>query len=219
METDKRYLLEGLFIVALAIAAAIAFMWLGKTGNRNDIIYRIAFTESVSGLTVGEPVKLHGVDVGAVKALSLDPDDARRVLVDVSLRRDAPIKTDTRAVLKMKGITGIMFVELSGGSPEAQRLVEATPAGRTPEIPADKSTLANLFDALPKIIEGFGDLQLKTSKVLGEVGSLTQGIKSATKDVGVITRNMKEASKDVKETTEAVKEDPSILIWKRKKKD
>ena len=219
MESDKRYLLEGLFIVALVAAALAFFMWLGKTGRSDDAIYRVVFTESVSGLKMGEPVKLNGVDVGAVKAMSLDPKDPRRVLVDLSVRKDAPIKKDARATLRMKGITGIMFVELTGGTPEAQRLVDATPAGQIPEIPADKSTLANLFDTLPKVLQGFGDLQSKTTQVLGEVGSITKGMKSATRDVGAITKNMKAASEDVKETTERVKEDPSILIWKKKKKE
>jgi phospholipid/cholesterol/gamma-HCH transport system substrate-binding protein len=219
METDKRYFLEGLFIVAIAAAAIAAFIWLGKTGQRDDVLYRIRFNESVSGLSVGEPVRLNGVNVGNVKSLSLDPEDARNVLVDVSLRRDAPIKTDTRATLRMKGFTGVMFVELSGGAPEEQKLVEATASGQTPLIPADKSTITNLTEALPKVLEGFADLQVKTSRVLGDVGVITHNMTKASKDVGAITKTMKDASVDVKQTTEAVKEDPSLLIWKRKKKE
>jgi phospholipid/cholesterol/gamma-HCH transport system substrate-binding protein len=219
MESDKRYFLEGLFILIAAAAMIVAFMWLGKTGHRDDVLYSIRFSESVSGLSIGEPVRLNGVDVGNVKAMSIDPQDARNVIVDVSLRKDAPIKTDTRATLRMKGFTGVMFVELSGGAPDEQRLVDATPAGQTPVIPSEKSTMTSLTEALPRVLEGFADLQLKTSRVLGDVGVLTHNMTKATKDVGVITRNMKDASVDVKETTEKVKEDPSLLIWKRKKKD
>src|ERR1700694_5765164 len=126
MEADKRYFLEGLFIIGLVLATALAFIWLSKTGHRDDVLYRIHFSESVSGLALGEPVKFHGVDVGTVKALALDPADARRVQVDVKLRKEAPVKTDTKASLKLKGITGVVFIELNGGGPNAQTLLAMT---------------------------------------------------------------------------------------------
>ena len=56
METDKRYFLEGLFIIVLALCAAFFFVWLAKTGHRDDVLYRIHFADSVSGLSVGDPV-------------------------------------------------------------------------------------------------------------------------------------------------------------------
>ena len=87
MEADKRYFLEGLFIIALAIAAALAFIWLSKSGQRDDVLYRIHFSESVSGLSLGDPVKFHGVDVGTVKAMAIDSKDPRLVEVDARMRR------------------------------------------------------------------------------------------------------------------------------------
>src|SRR6266852_1939117 len=106
MESDKRYFLEGLFIIVVSVAAALFAVWLTTTGHRDDILYRIHFTESVSGLTAGDPVKFHGVEVGNVKAMTIDPVDPRRVQVDVALRKETPVKTDTKATLKLKGITG-----------------------------------------------------------------------------------------------------------------
>src|SRR5438045_3003364 len=99
METDKRYFIEGLFILGFAIALAVFAVWLGSPGHRDDVVYRIHFADSVSGLTVGDPVKFHGVDVGTVKTMIVDPENPRRVRVDVRLRKDTPVKTDTRASL------------------------------------------------------------------------------------------------------------------------
>jgi len=203
MESDKHYLLEGIFVIVLALAAAATFVWLAKTGHRDDVLYRVAFNESVSGLKPGEPVKYNGVDVGVVRALSLDPHDARRVLVDITLSKLAPVKTDTRAQLKLKGITGLVFIELNGGSPEAQLLAQATPQGQVPEIPSEKSQLASVLDQLPKMFEQFSAIGAKTQSVL--------------KDVGAVAKNAKVASENVKSTTEEIKEDPSRLIWKKKK--
>ena len=177
METDRHYFFEGLFIIVLSLGAAFAFVWLSGTGHRDDVLYRIRFDESVSGLSVGDPVKFRGVDVGTVKAMSLDLQDPKLVEVDVALRKNAPIKTDTKASLKLKGITGVLFIELNGGSPSAQLLAAATPDGRVPEIPSEKSPLTTALEALPKAIDRFVALENNASKVLSDVGATTSEIK------------------------------------------
>lgn len=177
METDKRYFLEGLFIIGLSLAAALFFIWLANAGRRDDVIYRIHFAESVSGLTLGDPVKFRGVDVGTVKTMVIDLNDPRRVQVDVKLRKEAPIKTDTKASLKLKGITGVVFIELNGGAPNAQRLAAVTPDGAIPEIPSEKSSLTSLMDQLPKVVEKFSAIEDQTKKVVTDIGEVTDKIK------------------------------------------
>src|SRR6266576_3600090 len=153
METDRHYFIEGLFIIGFSFAAAFFFVWLQTTAHRDDVLYRIHFNESVSGLALGDPVKFRGVDVGTVKTMALDVADPRRVQVDVKLRKEAPVKTDTKASLKLKGITGVVFIELNGGSPSAKALAAVTPEGQVPEIVSEPSSLASLVDQLPKILE------------------------------------------------------------------
>jgi phospholipid/cholesterol/gamma-HCH transport system substrate-binding protein len=189
MESDKHYFIEGLFVIVLSVAAAFFFVWLGRTGNKDDVLYRIHFNESVSGLSLGDPVKYLGVDVGTVKAMSIDAADPQRVQVDVSLRKDAPVKTDTKAMLQIKGITGVNFIELSGGSADAQTLVAATPAGQIPEIPAQKGALTTMLEQLPKVIAKFSTIEDQTRKVVADVG----------------------------ETAAKVKENPSLLLRSRDK--
>src|SRR6266511_791600 len=178
METDKHYFVEGLFIIGIAVAAAFFSVWLVSSGHRDDVLYRIHFTESVSGLAIGDPVKFHGVDIGSVKTMTLDPADPRKVQVDVRLRKEAPVKTDTKASLKLKGITGVVFVELNGGAPNAQSLIAATPEGQVPEIPSEKSSLASVIDQLPKVIEKFSAIEDQTKKVMTDLGEVTGKIKN-----------------------------------------
>ena len=178
METDRRYFLEGLFIIGLSLAAALFFVWLANTGRRDDVIYRIHFAESVSGLALGDPVKYRGVDVGTVKAMMIDPEDPRRVQVDVRLRKETPVKTDTKASLKLKGITGVVFVELNGGSPNAESLVAATPKDTIPEIPSEKTGLALVIDQLPRVVEKFSAIEDQTKKVVTDLGDVTGKIKN-----------------------------------------
>src|SRR6185503_16714100 len=152
METDKHYFIVGLFIIGLSLFAALFSIWLTGAGHRDDVLYRIHFSESVSGLAVGDPVKFRGVDVGTVKTMVIDPGDPRLVQVEVKLRKETPVKTDTRASLNLKGITGVVFVELNGGSPNAKSLLEATPDDQIPEIPSEKTGLKAMLDELPKVV-------------------------------------------------------------------
>ena len=177
METDKHYFFEGLFIIVFAVAAAIFAVWLGSTGRHDDLVYRIHFNDSVSGLTVGDPVKFRGIDVGTVKSMSIDPDNSRLVRVDVRLRNGTPVKTDTRASLALKGITGVVFIELNGGDPAAKTLLAVTPEGSVPEIPSEKTGLKAMLDDLPKLVEKFSAIEDQVKKVATSVGSLTDKVK------------------------------------------
>ena len=177
METDKHYFFEGLFIIGLGIAAALFFVWLENSGHRGDVIYRIHFQESVSGLSPGDAVKFHGVDVGTVKTMQIDKADPRLVQVDVSLRMDTPVKTDTKATLSMKGITGVEMIELSGGGADSKDLLAVTPAGQVPEIPSEKSKLAQVLEELPLLVHKFSSIEDQAKKVVTDIGGVTNKIK------------------------------------------
>ena len=193
METDRRYFLEGLFIVGFLVAAAFFFLWLANTGKSDDVVYRIRFAESVSGLALGDAVKFHGVDVGTVKSMRLDPADARLVEVNVRLRKEAPVKTDTKATLALKGITGVVYVELNGGGADAKRLVDVTPQDQVPEIPSEKSRLTALLDQLPKVVDKFSALEDQARKVVTDVSGVTNKIKE---NPSLLLRPQKEKDKE-----------------------
>ena len=193
METDKRYFIAGLFIIVLAVGVALAFMWLAGSDRRDDVMYRIRFTESVSGLALGETVKYHGVDVGTVKSLALDPADPRVVEVSVSLRKDAPVKTDTKATLKLKGVTGGVFVELNAGNPKAQALLAATPAGEIPVIVSEKSSLTTAMDQLPRVVEKFSVIEDQAKGVLNDVSGFAAKVKE---NPSLLLRRPKEKDKE-----------------------
>lgn len=193
METDKHYFFEGLFIIVLSVFAAIFAVWLGSPGRHDDVIYRIHFPESVSGLAVGDSVKFRGIDVGTVKAMLIDPDNSRLVLVDVRLRKETPVKTDTRASLAMKGITGVVFVELNGGDPAAKTLLAVTPGGKIPEIPSEKTGLKAMLDELPKLVQKFSAIEDQVKKVVTSVGGLTDKV---TANPSLLLRRPEKASSD-----------------------
>jgi len=62
-----------------------------------------------------------------------------------------PIRTDTVATLRMQGLTGLVQVELSGGSPEAP-LLAARPPEKVPVIPTRPSLVSRLDTAVTTVL-------------------------------------------------------------------
>jgi len=195
METDRHYFFEGLFIIGFSIAAAFFAVWLGTPGRHDDVLYRIHFADSVSGLAVGDPVKFRGVDVGTVKSMNIDPDNPRLVRVDVRLRKETPVKTDTRATLALKGITGVVYIELNGGDPAAQTLLAVTPPDQVPEIPSEKTGIIAMLDELPKLVRKFIAIEDQVKKVVTNVGALTDKVKA---NPSLLLRRSEKESKDAR---------------------
>jgi hypothetical protein len=83
----------------------------------------------------------------------------------------------------------VVFIELNGGSANAQLLAEAAPAGQVPEIPSEKSNLTTFLDELPKLAQKFSALETKTGKVVDDVGEVAKKVKE---NPSVLLRRPKE---------------------------
>lgn len=123
--------------------------------------YYIAYKDvSVSGLQVGAQVKYHGLRVGRVETIRIDHEDVNRVIVEIKVDKNTPIKADTEASLILVGITGLKQVELFGGTREAPLLKPDgfIRAGTT------------FFDDISLSVE---EITTKLDRVLGNIDSLT----------------------------------------------
>jgi phospholipid/cholesterol/gamma-HCH transport system substrate-binding protein len=114
--------LGAFLVVSCAVLIVTAVVLAGLNIMKQGEYYKVVFSESVSGLEVGAQVKYSGVRVGQVADIRIDPERLGRVVVVLELRKGTPVKQDTKAVLSGMGITGIKFVELTGGSNKAARL-------------------------------------------------------------------------------------------------
>ncbi|MBX3468283.1 MAG: MCE family protein [Planctomycetes bacterium] len=107
----------------MALGAVVAVVG-GVRLRRHDRAYLVVFRESVSGLVVSGQVEYKGVPVGVVRAIRLREGAVGEVEVEVGIRPDVPIKTDTRAQLQAQGITGFQSLQLLGGTTAAPDLPE-----------------------------------------------------------------------------------------------
>jgi len=166
MEAKVNYTVVGLFVLALGAAFFGVFFWLygGGAQHRHYDKYLTYFDESVSGLSLNSTVRYRGVEVGRVIDIELAPDQSGRVRVQMKIDRTTPIKDDTLATLKMQGLTGLSFVELSGGTPTAKALVKK--AGEDyPVIKTKFSMLKKLDVSVTNLIENMA----QTSENLNEL--------------------------------------------------
>ena len=126
MDTKINFLKIGFFVIALVVSLLILVFWLGKYGFEKKKFdeYSIFFQESVSGLNIGSSIKYKGFDVGTVSEIKLNPNNSEEIQIDISIKKDTPIKEDNYAVLGNLGITGLKYIELKGGSNNS-KLLEA----------------------------------------------------------------------------------------------
>jgi phospholipid/cholesterol/gamma-HCH transport system substrate-binding protein len=151
MEARVNYTAVGLFIVVLGIALISFAFWLGKH-NQDDKEYRlysVYITESVSGLAPEAAVKFHGVDVGKVESIRINPLNSEEVELLLKIKKETPIKTDSSAILKFYGITGLAFIEIAGGSKTAPLLIGENDA--IPTIPTRPSLIQRLDESLSNV--------------------------------------------------------------------
>ena len=153
METKVNYAVVGAFVLVLGAALIAGVLWLASGGafQKQYDLYRAIEDESVAGLNLNAPVKYNGVEVGQVRAIRLDPDNPERVNLLFAIERGTPIKEDTVAVLNTQGLTGIAYVELSGGARDA--LLLRAPAGNDyPVIRTKPSLSARLENVLTTVL-------------------------------------------------------------------
>ncbi|TDK67642.1 MCE family protein [Sapientia aquatica] len=118
MESKVNYALVGAFVLVLSAILICVVLWLavGIRIKKHEQLYGAVIQESVAGLDVDAPVKYLGVDVGKVKKIFIDPHSPQQVQLVFAIEHGTLIKQDTVAVLKSQGLTGIAYVELSGGT-------------------------------------------------------------------------------------------------------
>ncbi len=165
MNSKTNYTLVGLFVMLSVALITFFVIWLLQpTEEEQEQLYRIEFSESVSGLNVDSPVKYRGVTVGKVKSIRISPKNIENIEVLISVRKNTPIKTDTVAKLKSQGITGLSYVDLSRGSKDAPWL--------KPKNRHDIPLIRSVPSFLVKIERTFGSASVNLATTLARLKTL-----------------------------------------------
>lgn len=107
----------GIFFIVGILCLAYLSIKLGKldiVGSQGTTIY--AIFSNVGGLKEGAEVQIAGVNIGRVKAITLDEYQAK---VKLQITTTVPIQDDAIASIKTKGLVGEKYIEITpGGSDE-----------------------------------------------------------------------------------------------------
>ncbi len=152
MTPKTKNIIVGIFVVVLSLGMIFFVTWMGSTAIQEESeIYIVYLDEAVSGLSPNAPVKYKGVNIGQVSVIQINPNNSNQVELQLRIRQGAPIKQDSTAVLTAQGITGLQYIEITGGSQDMPML-QPQDEGSLPVIPAGKSTLATVEAAIGPIL-------------------------------------------------------------------
>lgn len=181
------YTLVGTFVLALGALLIAGVLWLAAGGawQKKYDLYQAIADESVAGLNLNAPVKYNGVDVGKVRQIRLDAVNPQRVNLLFAIERGTPIKEDTVAVLKTQGLTGIAYVELSGGAQNSP-LLRASQAGSYPVIKTKPSLSARLENVLTTVLAKLDSTSTQIDAILSKENQVA--FSSALADIATVAR-------------------------------
>jgi len=166
METKANYLMIGGFVLGVLALAFVFVFWMTNLAGGGKR-YFIVFDGSVAGLTTGSSVGFNGIKVGEVQSMQLDPADARKVQVLISVHGDTPVRENSHASMQSLGLTGGTGIQITAGSPDSPFLV-ATAENPIPVIAADRGGGQGLFDAAPAVMNNANALLLRLNDLVAE---------------------------------------------------
>lgn len=186
METRAHFILVGLFTILGILGGLGFFIWLASVQiDRQYTQYGILF-EDVTGLDQSADVFFNGVNVGRVVGIRIWENDPRLVYVGIEIDLDAPVNEGTVAQIEALGVTGVAYIALAGGAPDA------APLAPSPDGPAlirsRRSPLQSLLNSAPNIAEDAAAVvaqlrEMTGSENQGHVRNILQNIDAASQEL------------------------------------
>lgn len=172
--------LAGLFLIAVTI-----FYVTGAGGALAPKYKLVTYLPEVSGLTIGAPVRLDGVEIGNVETIRMTPrapDGSldRRKSVQVQMRIDrryeTEIRTDSTAALVTEGLLGNRYVNIVRGITGSQ-------------IPPGGEVKGQEEVAIKQIVERGADLVQNLDAVSVRVRAIVDAIDRGQGNLGKFIRD------------------------------
>src|SRR6266849_2315250 len=104
-------------IFASLVLALLLFLMSGTSGLFSHRITLVSFFDNASGLRVGAPVRLSGVDIGNVVGIRIVPDKDKQatpveIIMKVSMKYSFNLRRDSVTSLSTAGVLGETFMDI-----------------------------------------------------------------------------------------------------------
>ena len=194
MESKANYAFIGIFVVVALISMLTFIVWLSNAQfDQKFDKYEVVFQGAVRGLSQGSEVRFNGLRVGEVTALKLDPNDSNAVVASIQVEAETPVHTNSKAQLEPLGLTGLNYIQISGGTDDFPLMSETSGKGPS-RIPGQMSQIDTL-------VEGGEDVIIGAQRALGRVNTLLSqdaiaDFQAILENIRVITGNLQDADVD-----------------------
>ena len=172
METRARYLIVGLFTLAVILGGFGFVYWLHNSGGLSErTAYRIRFETAVPGIRPGSAVLFNGVRAGEVTDLRLSATNPREVMATIDVERNTPVRSDTQVGVESQGLMAAPSVTLRGGNPDAAPLRSAP--GEPGMLAADPAASQDTMQAAREVLRHIDKVVVENAEPLrGTVANL-----------------------------------------------
>lgn len=207
METRAHFIIIGMFTILGILGGLGFFLWLASVQiDRQYAQYGMLF-ENVSGLDQSADVLFNGVSVGRVVGIRIWEDDPSQAYVGIEIDAATPVAVDTVARLESQGVTGVSYIALSGGAPNAAILTAQ--GGDVPLIQSRQSSFQSLVSSAPELIDEASRIiahleqltgpenQALVQSILQNVDGATSGLEQALTDFSDISQTLRVAADQV----------------------
>lgn len=202
METKANTAVIGAFTLAvLAFAFGFIYWLAGADRGITKTDLTVVFSGPVAGLDVGSSVLFNGISIGDVRLLQFDSEDPGNVLARLSVNEETPIRVDSKVSLGFQGITGIAYVDISGGTPTADLLLKRDDRVMWAEKSAFEDLLAGARQILSRADKVLGTVEKvvtanadSVEKTLGNVEKFTGALADNSEDVSTFLKSISGAA-------------------------
>jgi len=156
----------GIFVALAVIAGVLIVETLGGVEFFKRGYHLLAEFNNVGDLKVGDRVKIAGVEVGRVEAVSLDETN-NKVKVTMKLGSKVLVRTDSTATIKFTGLLGQNFVAVDFGTPGSPIATENTllKTVEQPDLSAVMQKIDNVASGVENLTKSFSGFSV--DKLLG----------------------------------------------------
>lgn len=192
METQAHRLAVGSFVILIVVLLFASIMWFSRfEWKEKGATFVIHFKGSVSGLRPNEAVKFHGLPIGKVKSITIDPEKISIIKVKVTIEKPDLIRGDSIASIEAQGLTGFSYVQIQGGSQD-QPVLKPQKGKKYAVIPSKQSNIELLLNAGPIIVEKVNNIADNISKLLNEDN--TRSLQEAARNIADLADKISQKS-------------------------
>ncbi len=204
MKVRVNYLILGIFVIFLGSGIIYGFYWFSKDIEAsNFVLYRVYFTESISGLSENSMVKYNGVKVGSIKSIEISKVNYRQTVLTLQIAEDTPITEETYATKISQGITGLAYVGLKTLIPFGKKIT-TPPNELYPVIKTSPSLFVEIDRAVNDITIHLKSLSSRVENILDDDNQ--KAFKKSLTNIAKITENLSTKSEAMDQSFDRVDE-------------